>query len=133
MSNCANVPADDIGCIEYSVHQYQNKDIVFVFKQEDPGSPGSFIPIDLTGYDNLKIQFRQKSTRVGKLWKEYDLNSGLVIGGAGSNILTLTLPNDFYSEKMPTSLNFDVLYELGGVTRHYLDGTLNILTRQTQP
>ena len=133
MSNCTNVPADDIGCVVYTIHQYQNKPLQFVFETEDPGNPGTYIPIDLTTYTDVKIQFRQNSTRSGKLWKEYSVGSGLVIEGVDDNILTLDIPDDFYSDKMPTELKFDVLYEIGGKTNHYLDGTLKILNRQTAP
>ena len=133
MSNCTNIYADDIGCLKIGVHQYQNKTLSFLFEEENPVGSGTYVPLDLTSYSEIKIQFREKSTRSGRLWREYDLTNELSISGADDNILAMTIPNAFYSDKMPTVLTFDILYEENGITNHYINGELEITPRSTAP
>lgn len=131
MSNCKQIPADELGCLEFTLQQFNTKAFTLSF---DTDISGSSQPLDLTQYDRIRITFRQDSTSIGKFYKELTLADGLSIIGANNEILSMDFGVDFYEKKMPRLLRFDIIMEKDSPSEvvHYLYGKVNVILKNTQ-
>lgn len=82
------------------------------------------VPIDLTIYDNIKMELRRGTNRRTTLIKTFTIGDGLTISGDSNNELVITYSTAITDELTAGKYYRDIRFVSGSEVKTYLEGNI---------
>ena len=89
MSNCVRYYTDKEGCLVYKMNQGAIHTITIYVEAE--AAPNNYVPVDLSGQDEIRIDFKKVLSQPDRVIFSKDLNDGITISGDDNNIVNITI------------------------------------------
>lgn len=89
MSNCVRYNTDKDGCLVYEMNQGSAHTITIYAEAEV--APNSYVPVDLSGQDEIRIDFKKVLSQSGRVIFSKDLTDGITVSGNDNNIINITI------------------------------------------
>jgi len=114
---------DKIGVLNFKLIRGNNKIYNLAFFETLPD--GTDVPIDLTTYDEIKMEVKTKKTIDSPIIITYTVGSGLTISGDDNNILSVDFDRNFINTNS-IQYYYDILFEKDLIFQTLIGGVINI-------
>jgi hypothetical protein len=114
----------------WNKYAYQGDTFVWTFSVNVAGTPPT--PVNLS---NAVITMSVKKVRgatVAVLWTGSTTDGAIVVSGAGSNFVTITIPSADMADIPAGSWQHDIQFAEAGVVKTYLTGAFTVTSEVTQ-